>query len=108
MAPQDFFTLTSIGTLASAVVIVTMVSVGVRNLLRRDSAWIPFITALLVSYLGAGASGAFQNISHGEFPSKEFFIEVLTWVLPIANAFLLFVTALGGTQVGNAITRRPG
>lgn len=104
MAGQEFFTGESLLHSAGAVVVVTTVSIGFRRLAKFDTPWVPAIVALIVAYLGAGMSGALDIAKFGEFPSRQFFLSTAACIIPFANAVLLFLAAVGGTDTFAAAT----
>ena len=107
MPTEEFFTLASFGQLATAVVVVTVVAGAARRLLRWEGPWVPFLTALAVTYVAAGASGAFEGAVAAGFPTAGFFKTLATWVLPALNACLLFTAAVGATEIGERVVQPP-
>lgn len=78
---QEFYTWSALGTLTVASSAVVVVSNTVRNLMKRDSPWIPFMCAALVVF-GAGFQGAALN-------------GIADYAISFFNTCLLFCTATG-------------
>ena len=96
---HQFLTPEAIGNFATAVVAVVAVSRVARYLCQSEQPAITFFIALIIAYLGAGAAGALAPIPWRDLPHQTFFLAVLGWILPSVNACLLFVTAMGASQV---------
>lgn len=94
MSTDSFFEWSTLGTLAGSTAGVVVVSNTARKLLRADSVWIPFITALVITVGLAIAGGS----------ELTFGVIALTFL----NACLLFCTALGvNDTVVEVVTPRP-
>ena len=93
MNPQEFYTWSSLGTLAIAAGAVIVASNTLRTLFKIDSPWIPFAVSLIITAAGAYAASKLKT------PPD--------WVLTILNACLLFCTATGAQQGLVAAKPRP-
>ena len=82
---RDFFTPVSIATYAGATLAVYVFSNTLRKLLRRDSVWISFIIAMLVSFIGAYAAKLLQP-------------EIVSIFVALLNGCLLFLGAAGAQE----------
>jgi len=82
--PQDYYTWSSLRTLAIAAGAVVVVSNTLRTLLKLDTPWIAFGISLLLIYIGAYSTGHLSTASD--------------WALSFLNACLLFCTATGANQ----------
>lgn len=82
---RDFFTPVSIATYAGATLAVYVFSNTVRKLLGRDSVWISFIIAMLVSFIGAYAAKLLQ-------------LEIVSIFVALLNGCLLFLGAAGAQE----------
>lgn len=91
--PQDYYTWTSLGTLAVASGAVVVVANTARKLLKVDSPWVAFIFSVLLTFYGAYRSGAL-NAADG-------------FVLAFLNSCLLFCAAAGVNQTAIELTPRP-
>jgi hypothetical protein len=91
---ETFFTFQSFGTVAGASAAVMVVTNTYRRLRGSDSPWVAFISALIISFVGAYQANAWRGLG-----------EVLLIVL---NACLLFCTALGINETAAAgVASRP-
>jgi hypothetical protein len=88
---HELLTTSSIATLAVAAFATVTVGNTARNLLRRDSPWIPFVVAEALAF-----SIASYQQQLGSF---------LGWMVAFLNGCLIFVTAAGGNE---AATRPAG
>ncbi|MBZ6078854.1 hypothetical protein [Microvirga puerhi] len=100
---QEFFTPEAVGQLSGAIAAVTAISVTVRRVTTINSPLIPFLVSVILCYVTAGISETYTPLLLAEFPAKEFFQSVLSWLLPAFNACLLFTATIGATEVGNAL-----
>lgn len=84
-AAQEFFTWTSLGTLAGASAAVVVVTNTVRKVIGLATPLIPFIVSLLITIGGAYQAGAMHGAG--------------AWGIAFLNACLLFCTATGAQEV---------
>jgi len=102
----EFFTAASLVQIGGATLAVSVVAVVLGQLVKSDSPWIPFLTALTLTILMAGSAGALPNPIHHAFGSPAFFGDLITWLVVILNACLLFCGAVGINAVGWAARTR--
>lgn len=82
---KDFFTPVSVATYAGATLAVYVFSNTVRKLFGRDSVWISFVIAMLVSFIGA-------------YSAKLLQLEVVSVFVALLNGCLLFLGAAGAQE----------
>lgn len=97
--PHEFLTPAALGNFATAATAVIAVSCVMRHLCHSDQPAITFMVALVVAYLSAGAAGTLTIVPWQDIPGPNFFSAALAWFLPILNACLLFMAALGAERV---------
>ena len=81
MNGNDFFTAESLVTFGGATLAIVVVTNTFRKLTKRDWLAVPFIVALVLAMVVAGAQNALG--------------ELIGWVVAFLNGCLLFCTALG-------------
>ena len=96
---HEFLTPAALGNFATAATAVIAVSRVVRYLCHSDQPAITFTVALVVAYLSAGAAGALTAVPWQDIPRANFFSAALAWFLPVINACLLFMSALGAGRM---------
>jgi hypothetical protein len=99
----EFFQPEALGKLAGAVAVVTAVSVTIRRISGLNTPWVPFFTSLVVTYVAAGAAGSLHAMPSEPFPSAGFFGAVVSWLMPLLNACLLFTSVVGVTETVGAL-----
>jgi hypothetical protein len=106
-AAAELFTISSFGQIGGATLAVSVCATVARQLLKTNTPWIPFISALVISLIGAGVSGALKNPFWQAAGSVEFWTEIAVWATVVLNAGLLFCGALGINASGRALTEEP-
>jgi hypothetical protein len=82
---QEFFTWSSLGTLAAASAAVVVVTNTVRKVIGLATPLVPFIVSLLITIGGAYQTDALHGVG--------------AWGIAFLNACLLFCTATGAQEV---------
>lgn len=88
---QEFFSWSSLGTVAGAAFAVVVVGNTARKLLKIDSPWIPFLVSLLIALFGAYEAGKLATAPD--------------YVLAFFNSCLLFWASTGMNQ--SAVELKP-
>jgi hypothetical protein len=96
---HEFLTPAALGNFATATTAVIAVSRVVRYLCHSDQPAITFMVALVVAYLTAGAAGTLTAVPWQDLPRASFFSAAVAWFLPVMNACLLFMAALGASRM---------
>jgi hypothetical protein len=92
VAATEFFTTHSVLTFAGASGATLIVTNTIRKLTRLESAWVPFVVALILAFVIAASTDALGGVLDG--------------VVALLNACLLFCTALG-LQEGAVAAKTP-
>jgi hypothetical protein len=103
---DEFFTWASFAQVGGCTLGVAVAATVIGQLFKSATPWIPFVLALLISVISAGASGAIANPFGQAVGSPAFFKEFGDWVIVVLNACLLFCGALGLNDVGRSATTR--
>src|SRR5690242_10139488 len=100
---QEFFTPEALGQLTVAVAAVTAVSVTLRRVSGLNTPLIPFAVSVIVTYAAAGTAGSLNPLPLDQFPASEFFRSLVSWLVPLLNACLLFSSVIGVTETAGAL-----
>ena len=84
--PGDFFTVSSLGTLAGATGAVYIICNTIQKVFNFNPRWLALLVSVLISYLGAAIT-----VSTGDHVTKYF--------IALLNGFLIYATATGTNQV---------
>ena len=85
---QDFFTVSSFGTLAGATFIVFAVCSGIQTAFNYNPKWLALIVSIVVSIIGAILS----KTAPGQAETGKYIIALL-------NGFLIYASASGTNQI---------
>ncbi|MFL5741464.1 MAG: hypothetical protein ACJ75B_14665 [Flavisolibacter sp.] len=109
---QDFFTPSTLGTLAGATFVVFAISSGIQSAFNFNPKWLALVISILVSFIGA-----YISMHAGEAPQRETDATTahsvqsagVTYLIAFINGFLIYASATGANQiVGHDHPSAPG